>query len=375
MSTTTSSGLTAFESAFNLLIRTAKGTVNNINANPRSLALFCQNFSNARDKNKTIHILGSGRSGIIAKILGESLKDLHFSVSYFGKDLAIPINKDDIALAITGSGWSGFTTSAIEYCLQKQAKIFTFTGNKQSKAARMSDAVIQIPLGYRSLDQSIFFTDNTVPLTPLGTIFELTTFAIGIGIINGIFSGSCTNGFNTGTTNIVASANETFKKLILRSELYSFLTLIKEYCGNSQSKVYFIGRGINRSVKAFCSSRFQLLNINACSIDDWRFRKDNDLVIIFSGSGSTSATFNIVHMAKKSNMRVVYLTSFPDSEVANSSDIKLHIFGRNKSISPDELKLDEPAFYSPSFEYSSLLILEACVAQIALDLGLTGEEF
>ncbi len=375
MSTTTPSKLNAFESAFNLLIRTAKGTVNNINTNPQSLALFCQNFSNIRDKNRTIHIIGSGRSGNIAEILGESLKDLYFSVSYFGKELAKPVKNNDIALAITGSGWSRFTNSAIEYCLRKQAKIFTLTGNRESKAAKLSDAVIQIPLGYRSLNRNMFFTDSRVPLTPLGTIFELTTLVIGIGIINGIFRGSCTNGFNTGTSKILSLATETFEKLIIASELQSFIAMIKDYCSNSQLKVYFIGRGINRSVAAFCSSRFQNLNVNVCSIDDWRFRKDNDLVIILSGSGSTSTTSNIVNMAKNSNLKVAYLTSFPETEVPMKSDIKLHILGRNKSVSPDKLKLVESAFYLPSFEYSCLLMLDSCVAQIALDLGLTGEEF
>ena len=158
MNSTTRNSLATFESAFQLLIRTAKGTVNKINTNPRSLAKFCQILLNAKDNKNTIHMIGSGRSGNIAKIIGESFKDIGFSVSFFGKEIENPIKKNDVAMAISGSSWTKYTTSAIEHCLRKNAKILTFTGSMDSKAARMSDAVIQIPLGYRSLDEGLLFT-------------------------------------------------------------------------------------------------------------------------------------------------------------------------------------------------------------------------
>ena len=375
MNSTTRNSLATFESAFQLLIRTAKGTVNKINTNPRSLAKFCQILLNAKDNKNTIHMIGSGRSGNIAKIIGESFKDIGFTVSFFGKEIDNPIKKNDVAMAISGSGWTRYTTSAIEHCLRKNAKILTFTGSMDSKAARMSDAVIQIPLGYRSLDEGLLFTESIVPLNPLGTIFELTTLVIGMGIVNGVYSGSCANGFNNGTSNMLVSAEESFKKLTNNSELNLFIKLIKNYCNNYQSKVYFLGKGINHSISDFCSSRFKGLDITVGSISDWRFRKTNDLLIMISGSGSSSILMNQVKIAKKSNLKIVYITSFPESEIISESDIKLHILGRNENTNPDELKLVEPGIYLPIFEYTTALILESCITQIALDLGLTNEEF
>ncbi|MHA2306695.1 MAG: SIS domain-containing protein [Candidatus Hodarchaeales archaeon] len=206
--------IAAFKSAFQFFIRTAQGTVNKINTNPRNLADFCQILSNAQEKNTKIHIIGSGRSGHIGKILGECLKDIGCDVSFFGDSLTSSVATEDVALVITGSGWTNYTTSAIEICIRNNAKILTFTGSMSSKAARLSDAVIQIPLGYLSQDYNLFHSEEVVPVSPLGTIFELTTLVIGVGVINGIFSGSCTNGFNSGTSAILTSAEQTFENLI-----------------------------------------------------------------------------------------------------------------------------------------------------------------
>lgn len=365
----------AFKSAFQFFIRTAQGSVNKINTNPRNLADFCHILSNAREKDSKIHIIGSGRSDQIAEIIGECLKDIGFNISFFGKYLASPVKNGDVALVITGSGWTNYTTSAIENCIRNNAKILTFTGSIDSKAARMSDAVIQIPIGYQSQDYQFFHSEDVVPISPLGTIFELTTLVIGIGVINGIFSGSCTNGFNDCTSAILNSAKQTYEKLILDQNLPKFISLIKEYHDKIHSKIFFIGRGLNKSVRNFASSRFQQLNIKVCSMDDWRFRKKNDLLIAISGSGNSSSVNDIINIGKESFMKIASITSLSDSKLGSLSDVILNVLGRSEFISPDHYNLVKPAIYVPIFEYTSALLLDACVAQIALDLGLTGEEY
>ena len=375
MSSNSDTEIAAFKSAFQFFIRTAQGSVNKINTNPRNLANFCQILSNAREKDSKIHIIGSGRSGQIAKILGECFKDIGFNVSFFGENLASPIKKGDVGLVVTGSGWTKYTTSAIDNCIRNNAKILIFTGNMDSKAARMSDTVIQIPIGFQFQDYQFFHSEDVVPISPLGTIFELTTLVIGIGLINGIFSGSCTNGFNDGTSAILTSANLAYEKLILDQNLPEFISLIKEYHDNIHSKIFFIGRGLNKSVRNFTSSRFKQLNINVCSMDDWRFRKENDLLIAISGSGKSSSVIDAVNIGKESFMKIASITSSSDSKLSSISDIILNVSGRSESISPDHHSLVKPAIYLPVFEYTAALLFDACVVQIALDFGLTGEEY
>ncbi|MFX0171461.1 MAG: hypothetical protein ACFE9L_06030 [Candidatus Hodarchaeota archaeon] len=78
-----------FQSAYKLLSRTAKRCANTLNTEPANLALFCQILSDAKDnKTSKIHIIGRGRSDLIGRIIGESLKDMNYSVSFLGDDFA-----------------------------------------------------------------------------------------------------------------------------------------------------------------------------------------------------------------------------------------------------------------------------------------------
>ena len=160
-----------------------------------------------------------------------------------------------------------------------------------------------------------------------------------------------------------------------KTTVSGFISLIKEYHDNIHSKIFFIGRGLNKSVRNFTSSRFKQLNINVCSMDDWRFRKENDLLIAISGSGKSSSVIDAVNIGKESFMKIASITSSSDSKLSSISDIILNVSGRSESISPDHHSLVKPAIYLPVFEYTAALLLDACVAQIAIDFGLTGEDY
>jgi len=51
------------------------------------------------------------------------------------------------------------------------------------------------------------------------------------------------------------------------------------------------------------------------------------------------------------------------------SDDFMILRGRKEETSPDGLQLLKPEIYLPKFEYTASVSLEACVAQIAVDLG------
>ncbi|MHA1225872.1 MAG: SIS domain-containing protein [Candidatus Hodarchaeales archaeon] len=368
--------LKAFHSSFNLLLKTAKRCVNEINTNPVNLAKFCRIISDVlEDKSRIIHIVGMGRSGKVGMILGETLKDIGFAnrLSYLGKSLARPVRKDDLVIAITGSGWTKFTTSAIEDSIRRKAKILTLTGSPDSKAARLSDAILKIPLGYRPQDVTgdLLILDKSAPLTPLGTVFELTAMVVGIGVIGGVFDGACTKGFNQGTTQVLLAAEKTLNSLEKDTDLIKFIDMLKGFCNQSEKKVFIFGNGLDNIISAMSSIRFAHLRMNIQSIYNWRFRKENDLLIAVSGSGASSTTLNIVKSAKASKMNVFGLTSFSDSELARMSDSHLLIHGRDDNMSPDDIQMVNTNLHLPSFEYACSLALDACVAQIAVDLGIT----
>ncbi|MFX0120278.1 MAG: SIS domain-containing protein [Promethearchaeota archaeon] len=373
MKNNSGSEISAFKSAYQLLIRTAKRSVNTINQEPHNLALFCKTLSNAlEDEDKVIHVAGVGLSKQIGMILGESLKNIGFSnrVSYLGDVLALPIKKDDVMIAITGSGWTTPTTTVLEEAVWKKAKVLTFTGFSDSKAAKLSEATIQSPLGFKLEDQLSPYTSKPAPLSPLGTIFELTTFIIGLGIINGVYKGSCTKGFNEGTNNILKAAEQSFENLTKEVKLFDCIKVLSDYYRKSKSKIFFYGNGLEEVIVSMCSSRFQSLGMNIHSMADWRFRREKDLLIVFSGSGDSPITSVIIESAKTSGMFVFGITSFPQSRLALKSDNFLIIQGRKERIDNEKLQLIHSRMYLPIFEYIITVTLEAIIAQLVVNLGI-----
>ncbi|MFX0123938.1 MAG: SIS domain-containing protein [Candidatus Hodarchaeota archaeon] len=370
----TESEITAFISAYQLLMRTAKRSINTINQDPHNLAIFCQTLSDAiENEDRQIHIVGVGRSRLIGMILGECLKNIGFSsrVSYLGENITQPIKKNDVVIAITGSGWTKLTTMILEEVVQKKGNVLTFTGALDSKAAKLSDGVIQCPMGYYPQDHIFLFTRNHDPLSPLGTIFELTTMVTSLGVINGVHKGSCTKGFNEATTKIIKAAENTFNDLEKNPKLSQFISFLSEYCKKTESKVFFYGTGIDSIVALMSSTRLQSLGINVHSINDWRFRREGDLLIALSGSGISSTVLNIVENARLSQMKVFSITSFSQSRLALESDDFIVIHGRKEKTIPDSLQFLKREMYLPKFEYATSLTLESCVAQIATNLGIS----
>ncbi|MFX0207289.1 MAG: SIS domain-containing protein, partial [Candidatus Hodarchaeota archaeon] len=245
---TSESKTSAFKSAYQLLMRTANRSVNMINQDPHNLAIFCQTLSEAlENKTRQIHIVAVGRSRLVGMIIGECLKNVGFSdrVAYLGESISQPIKRNDVVITITGSGWTKLTTMILEEVVQKKGTILTFTGALDSKAAKLSDGVLLNPLGYHPQDHLYLFTREQEPLSPLGTIFELTTLVTGLGVINGVHKGSCTNGFNEATTEILKTAENTYTSLEKIPTFAQFITFLGNYCNKTESKVFFSGSGIN----------------------------------------------------------------------------------------------------------------------------------
>lgn len=363
-----------FQSAYKLLLRSAKRCVNTLNTEPTNLAFFCQTLSDIKEnKNAKIHIVGRGPSGLVGRIIGESLKDINYSVSYLGDNLTRPISKNDVLIAVTGSGWTKFTNFAIEEGVRKKARILIFTGNNESKAAKLANAIIHVPMGFDPKDNIHLFSTRKAPLSPLGSIFELTTFIIGIGIINGTHTGSCTYGFDQATNSILKEADKFLNSLQQDSSLLEFMKTLKNYYTQTKNKVFLTGSGISKLIAQITAIRFQDLMINVVPMEDWRFRQEGDLLISISGSGSSTSTVNFMKNAKKSNMNTIGISSFPQSELAKMSDTFLYIQGRTKNINFNSLQSPKAETYIPIFEYLTALTLESCIAQIAVNFGISSD--
>ena len=368
--------LDSFYSAFELLVKTTKKTVNSINETPSQLVKFCNTIQNAKENR--IHLVGMGRSGKVGMLFGEMLKNIGYEVSYLGKSLAKPVRANDVVIGVTGSGWTNFTTKALQNAILRKATILVFTGDEKSLAARLADSIMIIPRGYVKLSSSSSNSTEKVtsgaPLTPLGTLFEMTTMAIGFGIISGLREDSTVKGFNEGINNILTAVDTTLQKIKMdQTPLQQFINSLEPYSLHPENNLFIFGSGLDSIIASISSIRLSHLGIHVKSTYDWRFRQKGDLLISISGSGVSSRTLERVKSAKTSKMKVLGLTSFPESTLAKKSNILLEIEGRHEEVSADFQQITDMSYFVPSFEYAAAITLDSCVAQIAFNLGITEE--
>ncbi len=364
--------ISSFYSAYDSLITQGKKVVNNINVNPSSLVEFCKYLEEVRDAGDRLHVVGMGRSGKVGMLIGELLKNIGIKVSYLGKSLARPVRENDVVFGVTGSGWTNFTANALQDSLKKGANVIAFTGNSRSIAGRLADSIIEIPQGYskRSREQL-----GRAPLTPMGTMFELSSLLVGIGVVSGINDGSIVKGFNQGINEVLNAAEVTLSK-IKKNELpiKQFIRNIESFSAKSGKNVYLFGSGLDSIVASMASIRFNHLKIDVKSAYDWRFRRENDLLIAISGSGVSTRTLERVMSAKSVPMKVISFTSFPKSKLAQNSDLFIEIEGRTEKTNAYLQQISKLKHFIPSFEYVTSITLDACVAQLALDLGISESE-
>ena len=131
---------------------------------------------------KNIFIVGAGRSGLVGKSFGMRLMHLGYSIFIVGDTITPSIGKEDLLIAISGSG----KTPSVKLCLsvasKKETKIAIITSAKKSTFKNIANVVIRISKSVRksgNIDdyevRQLKGTRNEITLTPLGTIFKLSS--------------------------------------------------------------------------------------------------------------------------------------------------------------------------------------------------------
>jgi len=150
----------------------------------KSIDQFVESLINT----KRIFIVGAGRSGLVAKAFGMRLMHLGFTVYVVGEVITPAINKDDLLIIVSGSGQTLSPIVAARIAKEKGVKIVSVTSNPESEIGKLSDFVVQIK-GRRPEDvkrdyEARQLTGNHEPLTPLGTLFELSAMVFLDSIID-----------------------------------------------------------------------------------------------------------------------------------------------------------------------------------------------
>lgn len=114
---------------------------------------------------ENIFLIGSGRSGLVAKAFAMRLMHLGYKAYVVGETITPRIKEKDLLIAISGSGETSYVITYAKKVKELGIKVLAFTSRRDSTLSKIADEVFLIKAEKREEDSKIF---------PLGTLFEIT---------------------------------------------------------------------------------------------------------------------------------------------------------------------------------------------------------
>jgi 6-phospho-3-hexuloisomerase len=148
-------------------------------------------------------------------------------------------------------------------------------------------------------------------------------------------------------------------------------------------RVFVIGAGRSGLIARAFAMRLLHLGFNVYVIGETILPRASpgDILIAISGSGRTKLVVAAAEAAKGALMKVVAITTYPDSPLGRMADIVVRIPGRTKMaveedyISRQILGIHEPlAPLGTLFEDTTLIFLDGIIVELMNRLGVTEEE-
>lgn len=102
-------------------------------------------FVSYLQKDNKIFVDGEGRSGLMAKGFAMRLMHLGFRVYVIGETITPSMEKEDIFIAVSGSGESSNTVSDTKKAIKAGSNVLAVTSNAQSSIASIANMVLIVP--------------------------------------------------------------------------------------------------------------------------------------------------------------------------------------------------------------------------------------
>ena len=129
-------------------------------------------------KKKKIFVVGVGRSGFVGRAFALRLMNLGFNVYFLGETITPAAGKEDLVIAISGSGTTRFALTASSAAKEIGTRVAAITSYPKSPLGDVADLIL--PIGGRTklgwpkeedyLARQLIGERET--LSPLGSIFE-----------------------------------------------------------------------------------------------------------------------------------------------------------------------------------------------------------
>lgn len=338
-----------------------------------------QRMFETKEKNGVVHITGMGRSLIVGKVFAELLVDLGFDISIIGSNYAKPVEDNDLVLGVSGSGFTKTTISNIEACTQKNVYIVGVTTNAQSIFGRIVDRAIHLDWCERKKETATYekkqIDGRSAPLTPMGTLFELTALVILIGFIYSLDKKKSKreqhieylNKMNQ-ALNYISNSLITKKEEWLPNTVSTLIAAIKDNINNNK-QTFLFGAEVGEKIAIMSGIRLQHLGVNTIPTNLWRLRKKEDLVIFVNTEPKDNWTEH--KDSKAMPNRFIITTNKTNEKVKDEPTIiTLPICSLKRAYVAESPKYkrhtDEFLFYS-----TAACLLDGIVAQIANDMRIS----
>jgi 6-phospho-3-hexuloisomerase len=132
-------------------------------------------------------VMGAGRSGLVGKAFAMRLLHMGFNSYVLGETIVPSITKEDLAIAISGSGRTQLIVDAADAAKKVGSKVIALTTFPDSPLGSIADMVVKIPGRSKISKMDDYFTRQILglhePLAPLGTLFEDTTMIFLDGVV------------------------------------------------------------------------------------------------------------------------------------------------------------------------------------------------
>ncbi len=127
-------------------------------------------------RGKKILICGAGRTGLVSRAFAMRLMHLGYIVYVIGETITPSLGKDDILIAISGSGTTTLVVEAAKAAKKVGAKVLVITSFPDSPLAKTADHLVVLPGRTKISSKTDYFSRQILgvhePLMPLGTLFE-----------------------------------------------------------------------------------------------------------------------------------------------------------------------------------------------------------
>jgi 6-phospho-3-hexuloisomerase len=129
-------------------------------------------------QDKKIFVVGMGRSGFVGRAFALRLMNLGFNVYFLGETITPAAGKDDLVIAISGTGMTKLVVSAASAAKDIGAKVVAITSYKESQLGQLADQLVLVKgrtkMGWPREEDYLArqILGEREPISPLGSVFE-----------------------------------------------------------------------------------------------------------------------------------------------------------------------------------------------------------